>query len=82
VLAPRGMTRGMDNPEIIHRFLIDKAPASYCDDCLATEAGIAPRQQVNVVARSLGLTTDFERAKGYCSACGYDKFVTRSVRHA
>jgi hypothetical protein len=76
------MLSGMDNPEIVLRFLTDKAPAPYCDDCLATAAGIAPRQQVNIIARSFGLTSDFNRAKGHCVVCGGEKFVTSSARRA
>ena len=72
----------MDNPQRIHTVLVERTPKPLCDDCLAGLADISPRQQVNVIARSLGLTTDFERAHSQCSQCGDDKLVTRSLRHA
>jgi len=76
------MLSGMDNPEQIHRLLTDRTPEPLCDDCIATVSGISPRQQINVIARSFGLTTDFDRAHGKCAKCGGDKLVTRSLRHA
>ena len=72
----------MDKPAIIHRFLTQRTPAAVCDDCLATETGVSPRQQVNPIARALSLTTDFDRATGTCSVCHNEKLVTRSLRHA
>jgi len=71
----------MDNPERVHRLLTDRTPAALCDDCIAALAEISPRQQVNVIARSLGLTTDFQRFSGDCSQCKASKLVTRSLRH-
>lgn len=75
------MLSGMDNPEHIHRLLTARTPKALCDDCIASLAGISPRQQVNVIARSLALTTDFDRANGRCGDCGAEKLVTRSLRH-
>jgi len=72
----------MDNPEQIHRLLTGRTVEPLCDDCLAAVSGISPRQQVNLIARSLSLTTDFDRAQGKCSECGSQKLVTRSLRHA
>ncbi len=76
------MLGGMDNPETIYRFLTDRTPIPFCDDCLAEQTDITPRQQINVIARALGLTTDFDRAHGACSVCHSEKLTTRSLRHA
>jgi len=69
----------MPNPEAVYRILKDNAPAALCDDCLASAAKVHPRQQVNIIARSLGLTRDFQRRDGICATCGDEKLVTRSV---
>jgi len=79
--ANADMLIGMDNPEHAHRTLTERTPNRLCDDCLAELAGISPRQQVNVIARTLALTTDFDRAHGKCSECGDEKLVTRSLRY-
>jgi hypothetical protein len=72
--------RRMSKPELIHRFLTARSPAPVCDDCLAEEAGVQPRNQVNPIARTLALTRDFDRAKGECSLCKNEtKYVTWSV---
>ena len=71
----------MDNPELAFLLITKLTPKPLCDDCLATLSGISPRQQVNIIARSLALTTDFDRQDGKCSECGGDKLVTRSLRH-
>lgn len=72
----------MSNPERIYTFLRQHTPAPICDDCVAKQAEVEPRQQVNPIASALGLTTDFVRAKGTCSICKGEKLVTRSLRYA
>jgi hypothetical protein len=73
---------GMTNPERVHKFLTDRTPAPVCDDCIASNAAVTPRQQVNPIAGAFGLTTDFDRAKGTCTICKAEKLVTRSLRYA
>ena len=67
---------GMTNAETIHRFLVDRAPAAFCDNCIAKQAAVA-ESVANVVAMAFGLTSDFQRTRGKCSACQRDKLVTR-----
>ena len=38
------MLSAMDNVQTIHRFLVDRTPAPFCDDCLSAQAEILPRQ--------------------------------------
>ena len=63
------------NPERIHRFLLDRAPASFCDDCLGKETGAA-LSHVNVITQTLGFTREFRRTQGACSLCQREKFIT------
>jgi len=72
---------GMTSPERVHKFLTDRTPAPVCDDCIAKHTAVEPRQQVNPITATLGLTTDFDRKRGTCSICKSDKLVTRSLRH-
>jgi hypothetical protein len=71
----------MSNPELIFRFLTDRIPAPFCDDCIAAQTGVSPRQQVHPIATAFGLTTDFSRVKGVCSLCKNDKLVTKALRY-
>jgi len=66
----------MDNAEIVKNFLIKNKGAKFCDDCLAKELKIKPRQQVNQITRPLKETSNFDRERGKCSICGKDKKVT------
>jgi hypothetical protein len=72
----------MTSPERVHKFLTQRTPSPICDDCIAIHAHVSPRQQINPIAATLGLTTDFSRAKGTCSMCKADKLVTRSLRYS
>ena len=70
----------MTKPELVHRFLTERAPSQVCDDCVSEHAGVQPRNQVNPITRTLALTRDFERAKGQCSLCKETpKLVTWAV---
>jgi hypothetical protein len=72
----------MTIPQRIHEYLTSRTPARFCDDCIAKEAEIAQRQDVNPITGVLGLTTDFEKIRGTCSLCKHDeKLVTRSLRY-
>lgn len=73
---------GMEVPERIHAYLTSRTPEPVCDDCISKGAGVTPRNQVNPITRTLGLTTDFMRVHGVCADCKSDKLVTRSLRHA
>lgn len=55
--------------------LAKRAPAAFCDDCIAKQIGIGP-SQVNPVTLTLGLTTDFRQMMGTCSVCEREKLVT------
>ncbi len=80
---PRGRSgSGATNPERVYRFLRERTPAPLCDDCIAEGAEVSPRQQINPITASLGLTTDFDKVHGTCSLCKNDKLVTRSLRYA
>jgi hypothetical protein len=71
----------MTNPERIFNFLRQKAPQPFCDDCVAKETAVSPRQQSNPIASALGLTSDFIRDRALCFSCSDLKLVTRYVRH-
>lgn len=51
----------MTNPETIYKFLTANTPDAYCDDCIAKNTEVYPRQQVNPISAALGLTVDFDR---------------------
>jgi len=72
----------MTNPETIYKFLTDNTPEAYCDDCIAGNTSINPRQQVNPITAALGLTTDFDKREAVCADCRAIKLVTRSLRYA
>jgi hypothetical protein len=76
------MLDGMDNPETIFAFLKARSPEGICDDCIARETGVTPRQQVNPIVRAFALTSDFDRSIGACFFCRGQKLVTRSLRDA
>jgi hypothetical protein len=73
---------GMDNPETIYSFLKARSPEGVCDECIARETGVTPRQQINPIARAFGLTSDFDRSLGICFFCHGQKLVTRSLQDA
>ena len=72
----------MDNPETIYSFLKARSPEGVCDECIARETGVTPRQQINPIARAFGLTSDFDRSMGICVFCHGQKLVTRSLQEA
>ena len=76
------MLSEMDNPETIFTFLKARSPEGICDDCIARETGVAPRQQINPIVRALGLTSDFDRSMGVCLFCRGQKLVTRSLQES
>jgi hypothetical protein len=76
------MEHYMTEAEQIVGFLQKNKPKAYCDDCITEELGLKRRQRAERVTLPLGLTSDFERAKGVCSVCQNDlpKYVTRALR--
>lgn len=68
-------------PERVYGFLRGRTPDPACDDCVAKGTGV-PRENVNPLTTTLGLTTDFVKARGICSLCQGTKLVTRSLRYA
>jgi hypothetical protein len=71
----------MTNAEHIHTFLIEHKPDCFCDDCIQKKLGLARRQQVAPVTKTLGLTPGFRRDPGLCATCAHPrtKFVIRAV---
>ena len=51
----------------VNQFLSRRAPAAFCDDCIAKELSLS-RRQAQRVTSALGMTT-FRRAEGSCSVC-------------
>jgi hypothetical protein len=70
----------MTIPECIHDYLIENRPVGFCDDCLQLKLGLARRQEVAPVTKTLGLTRGFQREPGYCPCCSQRrrKLVTRA----
>jgi hypothetical protein len=68
-------------PEQIANFIRDGAGRAFCDDCVQQMLDLKQRQTVQPITSALGLTSDFRRARGACSACGrHDKLVTEAVQ--
>ncbi len=70
----------LSNPEKVAQLLRSDRASALCDDCIAEIAGIKNRIAVNPITSSLGLTSDFERAKLPCSRCDKTKLTTKAVR--
>jgi len=49
----------------------------FCDDCLAKDLAIQPRQAVNQICRSLAKQGSISRSKNLCDQCGKAKLVNR-----
>ncbi len=62
----------MSNAQTILEFLEGTTPC--CDDCIATETGIEPRQQVNQICRRLE-PRHITRSQDRCARCGRTKTV-------
>ncbi len=70
----------MTYAESILELLDDVFPMSYCDDCLAIELGIQPRQQVNQIGRKLVDMRKTIRRRGTCSNCKKIKTTNEIVQ--
>jgi len=63
------------NVDKIIGFLENKGNVGYCDDCLSTELGITPRQQVNQICRRLQNEGRIIRERGICAICMRHKIL-------
>jgi hypothetical protein len=70
----------MTIPERVHRFLIDRRPDGFCDDCTCRELRLSRRQEVAPVTKSFGLTAEFIRHLGSCGSCAHPR--NKLVIHA
>jgi hypothetical protein len=59
----------------INAFLTSRAPAAFCDDCIAEALSLSRRQQAALRTEALATTSDFTRVHGGCSNCGEEKLV-------
>lgn len=67
--------------ERIFQFVVNHRPGCFCDDCIRRMLGLARRQEVAPVTKTLGLTSGFERAPGMCVVCSHPrtKLVIRAI---
>jgi len=61
------------------KLLDDIQPRAYCDDCIAAELDIKPRQTVNLICRKLNSAQSIGRATDRCDQCGKSK-ITNSLK--
>jgi hypothetical protein len=73
------LTAEMTNAQKVVEFLRMHKGWWYCDACISESTGVEPSNQVNQIARPLGETTDFDRAKHQCKRCGSDRTCTRLI---
>jgi hypothetical protein len=62
------------NEEVI---LLSLNLESLCDDCLAHQCGIQPRQTVNIICRRKAVEGVVLRSKSRCTVCGGFKIVNQ-----
>jgi hypothetical protein len=55
--------------------IIAKSVEGFCDDCISSRSGVKPRQQVNIITRSLATSGQITRIKSICQGCGSRKIV-------
>jgi hypothetical protein len=63
----------------VNRFLADRVPWLFCDDCITDELGLSHRRQANRVTVALGKDEAFWRDIAACSVCRKHKQVIRHV---
>lgn len=66
-------------PERIRDFLREHRGLAYCDDCIAKRVRIN-RYMAQQATLPFGLTSDFSRDDGPCSACSQIKLVIKATR--
>lgn len=65
----------MNNTEIILEYLEDIHPKVACDDCISSQVGVRPRQQVHQICTRLSSSGSIARTRGVCSSCCRHKLV-------
>ncbi len=63
----------------VTKYLTERRPNPFCDDCIFKLASLTRRQQAHRVTSALGTTADFKRAAGHCSECGKTKLVIHKL---
>ena len=66
--------------EDVSKFLIKRAPAPICDDCITTRLGLSRRQHANHKTRELAKMPGFNRRMGKCPVCHRFKKVIHAKR--
>ena len=69
----RAKGQGVGGKESVLSFV--REHAGYCDDCVAAQLGIQPRQTVNIQARALSAVGSIIRVPGVCEHCRNQKIV-------
>jgi hypothetical protein len=67
----------LSNSDNILEFLEANYPNQYCDDCISTELGIRPRQQVNQICRRLEKDGKIKRLRLKCENCHKIKITNK-----
>ena len=78
-LPANGKASAGRNADRITRFLADRRPALFCDDCIADMLGLSHRREANRITSTLGKSSIFWRDVGACSVCAQHKQVIRNV---
>lgn len=55
---------------------LSRMEGGLCDDCLSSESGVTPRQQIHQIATSLQRAGRITREKRQCPSCGRHKLVS------
>jgi hypothetical protein len=55
--------------------IMKNSPTALCDDCIAAEVQVSPRQHTNRNTRELAKFTRFYQRRGACGSCGKTKLV-------
>jgi hypothetical protein len=67
--------------EKIFKFLQAHSPRAYCDDCVAGECDLWPRQVVASRTEAFSLCAEFHREQETCAGClSEGKLVTNAVQ--
>ena len=59
----------------INDYITAKRPDAVCDLCIVSGLGLTRQAHAAQITGALGTTTDFERGKELCSACGEVRVV-------
>jgi hypothetical protein len=64
-------------PQRVAAFLKSKAPAAFCDECIANSIGLQRHQQAQQATLAGAASGGFTRERGTCSNCHKNVMVTR-----